>query len=241
MSSTEVLWPVEFYNLEVGRPHGMVTAEVLAILATGPVILAGCEGVGYLLPDQVPGYRLIRNRSTEGHSNVWAYVADHVPVTRVKWHRCRVTWQRVKRPSLTHPPRVILSFRAAEVQVLVAHAPQVDPPNTSPAREEILERLTLLMSPWRRPFWHLLPSRIRARETIRPRVLLWDPNGLGNKLAAKVGGRAIGSAIEGAVTTGRRTFGLRVRFPERAAGVALRSDHGQALRFFLSFPRRWVP
>lgn len=239
-SPTVAMWPVEFYNLEEGRPHNQVLSEVDAILSTRPMIFTGCEGVGYML-EEAAGYRLLRNRRDESTSNVFAYVHDSLPVSHVRWTRMRRTWRRVKH-SGTHPARVVLKFRAAGVKVAVTHNPQNDGANTAPARDELVSRVGDYMAPWRRTLWNLLPARVRARERLRPSVTFWDPNGAdqARQLANIAGGRVVGGAVEGAVVRGARTYAVAISYPIRAAGVPLRSDHKRALRFVLSFPDRWA-
>lgn len=230
-------WQVTFYNLRVSRPQLRVREEIHALLLSDPEILAGCEAVGYLLPE-IPGYRLLRNRRTASHSNVFAYVSDEIPVTKVRWQVLRKTWRRTQHAG-QHEPRVILKFRAGGVRFAVTHAPQVDGANTMPARDEILSALALLACPWRRPLWNLLPAAVRDTEKLRPSVVLWDPNALGKSLATLVGGRDVGTAIEGAVSRGQ-VVASKGELITHASGVELRSDHRHAFRFELWVPRRWA-
>src|SRR5690349_5574597 len=92
-----------FYNIGPGRDHDVVTDEILAILATNPPVLAGCEAIGYQLP-WVQGYTLIRDRSTRSRANIFAYVRNDLTPGRKRWFDLKETWRRTKHPGL-HEPR----------------------------------------------------------------------------------------------------------------------------------------
>lgn len=235
------VWTVAFYNLRVGRPQLVVRNEVEAIMLSDPTILAGCEAIGYRLP-ATPGYRLLRNTRDQAAANLFAYVTTDLPVYRVRWTKMRRRWMRVKHPRLgRHPGRRILKFRAGGsrwkfwtgVRVSVTHAPQIDPGNTDAARAELLDKLERRMAPWKRPrVWNRLPAKVRSILATQPAVTLWDPNGLGQVLADRVGGRAYGSAVEGIVIRGDVGV-VKWTLPDDANGVPLGSDHGRMFRAFV--------
>jgi hypothetical protein len=237
------LW---FYNLDNGRPHDVVQRELEAIASTGPAFIGGCEATGYQF-DPLPGLVLARDRSRPARANIASWVREDLardPTHR--WHDLKTVWPRTDFPG-THEPRSYQHRLLGWIPVLTAHQP---PPHlghlTEVGQAEGIEVLARAMAPWLRSGWEERPAEQRERALARPRVLLWDANrrpgepGPGpTMLAEQIGGRTVGHRIDGAVLCGDAEPS-RVEYPERVAGVELKSDHHHAFRFTLTVDRRWL-
>lgn len=248
MNITTLLWrkyPVWFYNLREGRALDQVTREIRAILTQNPAVLGLCEAVGYRLPE-LPGYHLIRDTSTPGRANVAAYVHATLPVTRIRWTDCDVTWKRPKHPGV-HPARSILTFHAGGVQQTVHHQPPRYVDHEITGQVEGNQRLTTLMAPWTRDTWGRKTPQQRTAARERPRVVIMDANRTGHDggpgpavLARAVQGRLVPDhVIDVGVVRGQIKIKGWTR-PSRVAGVQLKSDHPHALALDLRVPRKWL-
>lgn len=222
-----------FYNLRVGRDIDQVRRELRALLAAEPLVLGLCEGVGYDLPD-LPGYDLVRDRSTESRANIAAYVR-HGRLTNERWHDLRETWNRTEHPGV-HEARSWVELRLGQRQVIVGHQPPKFTSNTEKAQEEGITFLTRQMAPWTRETWSTRSQVDQHRSLARPRVVLMDANrrpsegGPGPaRLARQIEGWVVGSGIDLAVVRGGKV--VDVRYVKQPAGVLLRSDHPHALTF----------
>lgn len=234
MSVAQAFWLYNLATLTTRRargqtdPEAQVTAELRAILATGPAVLGLNEAVGHELP-QVPGYRLLRDRSTESRANIAAYQRSDLPLTRVRWHDLRATWSRTQHPG-QHPPRSFVSFRTGRCRTVVAHQAPKGTDNTVAAQEEGIAVLTTLLDvePVGRPALVLMDANRRRGET-----------GPGpTALADRVGGQVVGDRIDCCVVTGDVAV-EDVEYVAQVGEVRLRSDHPHALRLTLTADQRW--
>lgn len=226
--------PMWFYNVGPGRDRAQVEAEIRVVLATGCAVLGLCEAIGYRLPD-VKGYTLVRDTSTPSRANIAAYVRDDLPISRVRWLDLTTTWPRTQHGG-EHPPRSFLVFRAAGVQVIVAHQAPKNAATVWLAQWEGVNALVKVMDRRR-------STDDEARR--RPRVVLWDANRQPNDtgpgplyLAENTGGAVVGTRIDNAVI--RRGKASHVAYPERVGGVQLRSDHHHAFRFTFTVRYEWT-
>lgn len=234
MIARQVFWLYNLATLTTRRergqadPAGQVAAEVRAILATGPAVLGINEAVGHDLP-QVPGYRLVRDRSSESRANIAAYQRSDVAGLRARWHDLRQTWSRTQHAG-QHPPRSFVSFRTGGCRTVVAHQAPKGTDNTVAAQEEGVVVLSGLLV---------------TRPPGRPALVIMDANrrrgeaGPGpSSLADRVGGQVVGDRIDCAVVTGDADV-EDVDYVSRVGAVRLRSDHPHALRFTLAADERW--
>lgn len=236
---------VRFYNIRVGRNGGVVAKEIRALLDDPDLIALGLvEAVGYLLP-HVPGWHLIRDRSTPGRANVAAYT--RIKPTHIQWHDHKFTWKRTKHPG-QHPPRSTLEFRLGRLQMLVCHQPP-SPHINEQAQAEGIRILTREMAPWTRDekVWERLSRNIRFVSKARPRVVVGDfnraPRGPGPsplRLAENINGIVLGWHIDCAVV--RKVTWGQVRYFTKVNGVELGTDHPHgAFEFFIGYAERWKP
>lgn len=235
-----------FYNLDNGRPHDVVQRELDAIASTRPAFIGSCEATGYTF-DPLKDLVLARDRSRASRANIAAWVREDLAgELDQRWFDCKTTWPRTDRPG-THEPRSFQGVLVGRIPVFTAHQP---PPHlgklTEVGQREGIDVLTKAIAPWHREDWtqRAPEHRVRARE--RPRVLLWDANrrpgeeGPGPTLLAKqLEGRSVGHRIDGAVICGDAKAS-DADYPERVAGVPLRSDHHRAFRFTLTVNKRWI-
>lgn len=220
-----------FYNLRVGRDLDQVRREIRALLVAEPLVLGLCEGVGYDLVE-VPGYDLVRDRSTASRANIAAYVRRG-KLRNERWHDMHETWHRTEHPGV-HEARSWLELRVGKTQVIVGHQPPKFTSNTEKAQAEGIAFLTGRMAPWTRANWTKKGNKERALG--RPRVVLMDANRRPNEggpgptqLARQIDGQVVGTSIDLAVVRGGKVS--RVRYVKQPAGVLLRSDHPDALTF----------
>ena len=212
--------------LNLGPPSKVsaeeAAADLEAILGTRPALAVGCEAVAKgKLPPAPPGYVKIRDTAPPGRANMYAYVRDakNLPWG---WDDCRVTFPRVQHPHMgPHPPRSILRFPYRGAQIIVAHKPPAWE-GAGPARTEHDRRLAARMDP--------------TENRDRPRLLLWDCNGLegAERLAEQVRGRVVGTEIDSAIV--RRVHVIEHGYREGIGGHRFHTDHKHGA-FFL----RWKP
>lgn len=218
-----------FYNLQVGRRAAVVNHELAAMLSEGPLIVAGCESVGYDLAER-HGYTLIRDRSREGRANLFAYVRhDRLhPLGRPRWTDLHQTWSRTQHPG-RHAPRSVLHVAVGPLQLVVGHLPPRGTDNTVVAQQETASAILNLMS-----------RGTRQRARTRPRLALADwnrrPGELGpgpTWVASRLGGSVHGDTIDCAVSRQLEVRGIQL--VHSVQGVELGSDHRHAfvLRFAL--------
>ena len=240
MATKTRTYPLQFYNIDNGRPPDQVAKELRALLGARPAILGLCETTNIKLPG-VDDYRLLRDTSKPGRDNIAAYVKASLEVSDVKWWDMKQTWSRTEYEG-THPPRSILEFRAGRLRVWVAHQPPKGTDNTKAAQQESIDKLEARMAPWTRDDWSTRTSADKKAAKAQPRVLLWDANrkpdedGPGPKmLGQRIDGGTAGHRID--CSTGRggdvETVS-NVRYVDKIGGVTLRSDHGSAFLFDLS-------
>lgn len=202
------------------RPYE-ACADLEAILATGPGLVLGCEAVGDGGLAKAPkGYVRIRDRSTPGRDNLYAYVKDETGECAHKWRDCKETFPRAQHPHLgPHPPRAILRFSWRGAQIVVAHKPPAWK-GAGPARVEHDEYLAKMMNPE--------PNRQRAR------LLFWDCNGMAGaqELADRVDGRVVGDKIDSAVV--RKVTVEEWSYKRAVQGHYFSTDHPWGA-FFLRF------
>lgn len=186
-----------------------------------PAALVVQEAIGYQL-EPVPGYRLIRDRSTPGRANVAAYVLDGLGPLHTEWVDARETWKRTDHPG-RHPARSYVAFNVGNVRVIGGHqAPITRNHDTLAAQREGVRIVSRLMHAYH-----------------GPSVVLWDANrkpgdsGPGpSTLAHEVGGRVAGTGIDNAVIRGALTV-RRAWYVTRVRGRRLLSDHRHAFRIIL--------
>lgn len=222
---------IVFYNLRVGRSNLQVMRELNALARTNPDVIGVCEGVGYALI-AIPGYTLVRDRSTASRANVAAYVRSDLRLRRISWIDLAETWGRTQHRG-QHPPRSYLSMFVDGVHVIVAHQPPKGTDNTRAAQQEGIDALVKAMAPWvgaRRKFWPIARRRTRIVIFDANRTLAEDGPGPA-ELARRIGGHGISDRIDTAVF--RNGVVTNIEYPQSVAGIALRSDHRHALRFRL--------
>jgi len=234
-----------FYNLDNGRPPGVVRGELEAIASTAPAFIGCCEAVGYDL-EPLPGLALARDCSRPGRANIASWVRDDLAGDlEQRWLDLATTWPNTDRPG-THWPRSFQSVLVGRIPVFIAHQP---PPHlgelTDVGQAEGVEALSRAIAPWHRSDWTRRVPEEQERARSRPRVLLWDANrrpgdaGPGPTLLARmIHGRSVGHRIDGAVVSGI-AHASRIEYPERVDGVRLGSDHHHAFRFTLTVRRQW--
>jgi len=234
-------YPMQFYNVQVGRDPNRVADEIRGLLDPRPAVLGLCETVGYSLPG-VADYICIRDRSTESRANIAAYVKASLDLRDVKWHDLHETWTKTA-PGATgqHAPRSILEFRAGRLFVLVAHQCPKGTDNTKPAQQEGVDKLTARMAPWTRDDWGERTDEDKAEAKRQARIVLWDSNRMPGEdgpgpdsLARNIDGKVCGGQIDNAVWRGGsgEVNGVHdVRYADWVGGVEMRSDHHDALLF----------
>lgn len=162
------------YNMGPDNPHPM--ADVRAFAAAGIPRIYLCETQGKRL-DDLRGYTLIRDRSTEGRANLAAYVADGEGFLRYRYVDTRARWHRRQHPGM-HPARAILVMRfigddANPEQDTLVHLPPAGA-DTHRATQETWDAIIRAAAPWRR----MVPGTGRYREALRMRRrVLGDLNG----------------------------------------------------------------
>lgn len=227
--SNERAW---FYNVQEGRPGGQVRHELAALLAQRPLVVAGCEGVGYRLAEW-RGYDLIRDLSREGRANLFAYVRrdPQHPLGHPRWEDQEETWGRTQHPG-RHAPRSLLTVAVGMLQLVVGHAPPKGTDNTIPAQQEYVEAIAYRMRP-RRTTW----------STRRPRLALADWNrrpgepGPGPSwVAREIRGTTLGGRIDCAVVRELEVIGHG--YERRVEGVPMESDHGHAFQLSFVLPAK---
>lgn len=206
-----------FYNLKVGRPRDRVEMELDALINRyQPKGIVGCEANGYALWSMPPLGHPVRDRSTEGKANLYAYGWFGTP----RWVQHSETWPRTERPG-PHGARASLLLRPRRSMIgrlIVGHAPPMTP-ESLPARNEWLEEMQRFFSG--RPF--------------RRTLALLDANKMGQNLAQLVDGQHDGDLTNCAVARG---LDIDVRLAHSADGVAMLSDH-PAVVVTVS-KRRWL-
>lgn len=222
-----------FYNLRLGRPHTTVRAELRAILhPTTPRLIAGfSEANRYPFP-QIPGYTLIRDRSTASRGNIAAYI-NTTYYQGHRWIDLHHTWDRTQHPG-RHEPRSFPIIRAGGAQLTIAHQPPAGH-DTRPAQMESIDALTRTIAPWTRP--HFTGNHHTARQ--RPRLLLWDANlrpgedGPGpDMLAARTGATLLPlNGIDGGLFRGQGVAVLSAEYARKAGpdDLLLGSDHRRGM------------
>ena len=161
-----------------------VADELRSLVPYTPAVIAVVEAIGNPTPP-LPGYELLASDKTPGRSNVAAYVRRDLNPRNVAWHPCQRTWPRTEGPG-PHWPREALTFDAGHPDtpshVVVAHHPPTAP-GSGPARDEHYQLLVEL-----------------ARKADHgPLFVLFDGNGVQDRLARRIGGRVIGTKIDCAV------------------------------------------
>lgn len=222
---------VVFYNLDNNRDPAQVNKEVNAILDARPALFAVCEAVGYDLPNR-NGYTKVRDRSTKSRANVAAYVETSAFGGDIAWHDLTETWSRTN-PGATgqHEPRSFPTFKVGAMQAVVHHQPPKQCDNAQAAQQEGIDALAAVMTP---------KPDASAHQKKRPRLVVADFNLRKNEpgpgptmLATDIDGAVAGSKIDAAVYRGECVIS-DVGYPSKFNGVALKSDHGHALRFTLA-------
>jgi len=197
--------------------------DIAAIWATEPALLVGCEATGKgRLPAAGPGNVKVRDQSTTGRADLFAYIRNPDGPFRWAWTDCRRSYPRLLHPDLgPHPPNAILRFPYRGTQILVGHKPPAWP-GADPARDEYDNHLARIMDP--------------DRNRDRSRILLWDSNGVlgARSLADRIRGRVVGDHIDGAVVV-RRVRVLESGYRRMVKGHRLHTDHPHGA-FFI----RWT-
>ena len=207
------------YNLDNNRPdQHQLARELQAIASEDPLVIACVESIGNRLP-RLRGYVLYGDDSTRSRANVAAYVRRDARVGDVRWTDLKETWRRTQGPGI-HEPRSFLTVVADKVQVTTLHQCPKGTSNTLAAQAEGIDALESLMN--RGPDDRLaiaIGDFNRRRREAGPGPDL---------LAARVGGRVVGTRIDAAVVRGAKR--ARARYLTHVAGVPMRSDHKHAMR-----------
>lgn len=197
-------------------------ADIEAIWSTDPALLVGCEAIAKgPLPGPGSGNLKVRDSSTNGRANLFAYVKG---VTKDKfwwtWEDCASEFPRNKYPG-QHPPRSILRFRFQGSQVVVAHKPPAWD-GAAKARAEHDRRLARIMDP--------------STDSRQSRLLFWDSNGLegAQALADQIAGKVVGTHIDNAVV--RRVKVIEFAYKKGVNGHQFHTDHPWG-----AFYLRWKP
>lgn len=196
-------------------------ADIEAILRTNPALVLGCEsGMKGPLPND-PAYGKIRDTTTEGRANIFAYVKGGIHTW--EWKDCKTEFPRAEHPNLgLHPARSILHFPYVGTQIVVAHKPPLWR-GAGPARWEHDQKIRRIMNP--------------DRDRDRARLLFWDCNGMegAQKLAHRVDGWLEGDHIDNAVI--RRIQVVEKGYRRGVGGHTFATDHPWGA-FFLRW--RWL-
>jgi hypothetical protein len=216
-----------------GRTPKVLAREQRALLNIEPrdrrqatvKVDAGVEAIGWGdLPD-MPGYQLIRDRSTEPRANLCLYLPNALEVEDVTWLRHHRVWRQTRDgagPNDMHPPRRSLRVRVKgddrkRARVYVVHAPPVTKHgDTGPARAEWVT---------------ILADDIAAADV--PCIVPGDPNGLFPTLKRELADRDVQAVTGGDSTDGILVTGYTLHDTKpvaRVNGVEMGSDHHKALR-----------
>lgn len=239
-----------YYNLRVGRSEAQVAREVRALTRkrkvpggrhmVQPRVVAGCEGAGYTkraLPD-IPGYRLIRDRSNKSRANIWAYVWDRDTLSGIHWEQMHETWGRTDHPG-EHEARAWLKFVRDGQLYLIGHQPPKYTDNTLPAQREGIEYLVGEMAPWiKQDYSEQQRAKLKARVVKMMADMNRGPRETGpgpKELATRVDGVIVGQTID--MMVGRLLEVLdvelitEVRIDDKTV-VPMLSDHDHAVAFW---------
>lgn len=165
------------------------------------------------------------------------WVRDDCQWRRTWWIDHRTRWDKTNPGAVgLHPARSSLVLGVGLVQVLGAHNVPLGTPQTAAGQLELVNALSVVMSPWKRPRIRDAAPEDVERMRQRPRILLWDDNaptdgtapdgerGMGaDYLASKVGGQVHGGRIDNAVTRHVPVEG--VEYVTHAGGRRLATDH----------------
>jgi hypothetical protein len=167
--------------LNLGPPSKVSPAEaaadIRAILATEPDIFVGVEAVakGKLPSATKLGYVKIKDNSTQGRANLFAYLkATELP--HFSFEDMTQDFAREPGRSGRHVPRAYLKFNWRRIGWLLGHEPP-GWPGTLAARAEYERRLRSEFARWTdEERWSKLAESTKNRLRNKPRVLLWDRN-----------------------------------------------------------------
>lgn len=238
-----------FYNVRVGRSPKVVGRELRAICLAHPrpLVVGLCETVGYELPD-IPGYKLLRDRSTRSRANIAAYVDARHEISEVRWLDQEETWGRTQHAG-EHEARVTLQFLVDDTQVLVGHQAPRGTDNTVAAQTEGINTMIKAMAPWTRRGFQDRLALWRAKAKDRPRLVMMDVNrphdvpGPGAwTLARAIGGKIFGQRILCMVA--RNVELIEDRYPTKVEvwgeTVQLESDHGCMFEAIVKVPSEFL-
>ncbi len=228
-----------FYNLAPVGERGPKDAELvereLRAIANRPIgrrrawwrrrpkMIGVCEAVGRDLP-ALPGYRIIRDRTTPARANLALYVLHWLPVDSIEWIDLERTWPRVLHPGV-HPARSILVAAVRGWLVIVGHAPQAPSRRFTSAVNRGLASARIE--------WTAAMVRM-AHSAVGPVLVLTDPNGLGPRIRralanlGRLGVGTGGTAVEAVHVVGAVL--VEAHTPGSAFGVPMLSDHRRYLR-----------
>lgn len=235
-----------FYNLRVGRNGAQVARELRAMASTKPLTIELVEALGYDLP-KLDGYKLLRDTSTRGRANVAAYARDDYPVKGPWWIQCHETWDRPKGPG-RHWPREHMVYTFGRMQRIVGHVPpRYGNDNAYASQRESIVKIADRMAPWRNNegHWRQTSRTGRLYNRLRPRAATCDFNRTKGEingpsmLAHLIGGKAHGERIDATVVRNVRVQSIRA--VSSVKRVALRSDHGHAMRIAWTVRAPWLP
>ena len=235
-----------FYNLDNYRSDAQVARELRAMARDRPHTIEVCEVIGNTLPD-LPGYRLLRDRSTKSRENIAAYVREDLPVGGPWWIDLTEDWGRTSGPG-RHEPRSYLVFRLGRMQRITGHQPPRYTDNTIMAQQEGVDAVVRAMAPWTRKGWAERETWVQRRiQRLRPRMLCWDGNrrtgeaGPGpDSVARRIGGEVhLGRRIDHAIT--RNVDVQSAHVVSTVDGIILESDHHHALRIRWRVRAVWLP
>lgn len=215
-----------FLNLGPGSTTSPdeANADIEAILRTNPALTLGCESVlKGPLPPAPKGVVKMRDTSTPGRANIFAYARDPDGEIREKWTDCSTEFPRAQHPHLgPHPARSILQFPFQGQQIVVAHKPPLWK-GAGKARWEHDQRLRRIMNP--------------DKDRDRAHLLFWDCNGMkgAQALARRVEGWVVGDKIDNSVV--RRIQVVEHGYRRSVGGHTFATDHPWGA-FFLRW--KWL-
>lgn len=237
-----VNFDVDYYNIQVNRPHGAVVADLEAIALGQADAIVLVEAVGYDLP-WLPGYGkpVVRDRRNPSRANIAIYVHQrHLGnITLKPWLDQKTTWERPKAPGKRHEPRSFPEVWIGRIQLIGVHQIQRFVAETAIGQREGIDRLVGRM----KPRWH------RPNSVLRPRLAVGDWNwgrhlpdrGHGpSNLAERIRGKLTGIGIDLGVYRGALRKRKPTQYVSQIGGHRLGSDHRHVVRLHFTVPLRWL-
>jgi len=214
--------------LNLGPPSKVsikeANSDIRAILATEPDLFLGCEGVGKGRLPNDDKYGVIRDLSTEGRANIFAYAKGGIPA--FEWKDMKLKFPKKPGTPGMHAARSFVRFNYKGAQIVVAHN-QPDWFGTGPSRLEHEARLVHNLAPWTDlEQWKQRKIDVREESRARARMLFWDRNMQmpeAREFAERVDGWVVGEEIDCAIT--RHVTVINKGYTRKVNGHTVHTDH----------------